>query len=859
MAGKLTWNGIPLLIPDPDGELERWFSQFQRIQDLVAFCSTETAQISSNNAPRSQAGTGITTPNYPDLPPLALNQLIWPTGATRFGYFVGLVPGGADVGTIGSTGSLILSDGDNTTTVSMQVLASRPVVSAASSPPWMIVLVDRRYGWQFRNAGNIITASGFPMLETSGTYDGTPNNDYGADGITYAQVFTAIETAIGTTITKSDVSGFLVPDVLELSSRKYFNVAQILDAVAQSCGLRVWLDFNGTVHAQSSSVSYTSNLDDQTNIVAGGLGIATPKPASIIVNFRRASQYRAYADNDVYPFTITNSSGATGTSLVIESCAYAHWLALPDNYVNPPSNDATLNGLASGVASGLLGWYATPYDVTFAGVKTWTVTGFDNTLVITYAQQLPNEQHGIPLISAMAPLDGERFDINYYRFTTRAQSMPTNFGSYINLSQDPSIRFLRGMQWGKLTADAKQPIDGTTPQAVAVNIWQLDSKFAEHDTGIQIQAFDVSLSIDTLTKGTRVYLWFHEVNRMWVLGRMGDEPDIVRVTGTSSVANMAQKNPMCLWGGNVVSYNLEYPPCSGSQFQPKGSIWIAIINNDGEVTNFLPSGDRYLGSPVGTYAVGDDSRPLYLIRADHHLIRFQLIAPMECGVETAANNAVQLYWTGTEYAISSQVVTVVDPYIADGGMFEGTPQTPYQIGYRGYAEWKPDRRVYEVVFMQRPAQWIRFQIYSGGQILELGSASVRARVLSFWGGKSPDPQNVGILVYQLAGNTTGIFVAPSNAIGLAVYDDYQNRYNIVFVQNKPRFIAGTLATALTEGDATGAVAAQWDSLGFVPLTGNVDLVDKSNIFTGAIGKKFQATYDAATDSYVLTWVECSAA
>lgn len=864
MPGKLTWNGIPLCIPDPDGELERWLAQFQRIDELIAFCGTETAQISSNNAPRSNAGTGITTPNYPDLPPLKINQLVWPTGATRFGYFVGFVPAGlSEVGTLGSTGSLILSDGTSGTTASMQLLAYRPVSSAGTSPLWMIVLVDRRYSWQFKNAGNIITASGYPMLDDDGTYDGTPNNDYGQLQISYAEVFAAIETAIGATIIKSSVSGFLVPDVLELSNRKYFNVAQLLEAVTQSCGLRVWLDFNGSVRAQNSSISYTANFDDLTNIVAGGLsGSATPKPSSVTVNFRRASQYHAYADNDVYPIAIP-SSGAAGVSLVVESCAYANWLSVPDNYVNAPDNAANISSLASNIASGALGWYATPYDATFAGVKPWTPSGFDNLITITYAQQVPNDAANVPAITAMEPQDGERFDIDYYRFTTRAQSMPANFGSYINLSQDPSIRFLRGMQWGKLTEASKQPIDDTTPQPVSVSIWQLDSTFAEHNTGITIQAYDVSLSTDPLPEGARVYLWFHEVNRMWILERMADESAIVRVTGTSAVANSSQKNAVCLWPGNVVTYNTDYPGCSGGQYQPKQDIWLAVINNDGEVVNYLPTGDRYLGKPVGTYAVGDDSRPLYVIRADHRLVRFQLIQPMICGQPSPGGNAVQLYWSDAtdQYALSSQIITVVDPYVDDGGMFEGFPQTSYQLGYRGVAEWKPDRQVYEIVFMQRPAQWIKFFITDDK--LGIETPSVRAQVRSFWGGKNPDPQRLGITVYQQFDATSrGFFFGVLNCAGLAVYNDYANRYEIVYLESLPTFVAGVLTSDLLEGEATFRPTDGWDNKGFLGYvnipTAMRKVLDKSSIFTGATGRKIQATFSARDEAYVLTWVECPA-
>lgn len=854
MPGKLTWNGIPLCVPDPDGELERWLAQFHRIQDIIAFCGTETAQISSNNAPRSQAGTGITTPNYPDLPPLTVNELIWPTGATRFGYFVGLIPGNAPVGALGSTAALILSDGTNEIKASMQLLAYRPISANGDPPLWLIVLVDRRYSWQFINAGNIVTASGYPMLDSDGLYDGTPNNDYGQLQISYEEVFAAMESAIGTSITRDDVSGFLVPDVLELSNRKYFNVAQMLDAVAQSCGLRVWLDFNGTPRAQNAAYSYTRNFNDLTNILAGGLGKPTPQPAGVTINFRRASQYRAYADNDVYPVAIANGQ-SSGGNLVVESCAYAHWLTAPDNYVNAPSNASTISGLANAIAAGVFGWHATPYDATFAGVKPWTMTGWDNFLAITYAAQIQNDREDVPSLTEMTPKDDERFDINYYRFTTRAQSMPANFGSYINLSQDPSIRFLRGLQWGKLAEATKQPINGTTPQPVKVNIWQLDSKFAAHNTGISVQAVDISLSTTTLTQGTTVYLWFHEVNRMWVYERVPEEQAIVRITGTSSVANMSQKNSVCVWPGTTVNYNTDYTACSSGQYEPKQNVWIAVINNDGEVLNYLPNGDRYLGRSVGTYAVNDDSRPLYVIRADHHLVRFQLRVPMLCGQESPANNALKLYWDGTQYTISSQTITVVDPYFQDGAMFAGFAQTPLQVGSRGFAEWQPDRRVYEIVYMQSVAQWIEFQISLDSK-LSLASESALAKVVSFWGGKNPDPANQGIKVYQMPVAPKGEFFAPAGAYGYAVLDTYRNRYQVVFVQTWPYFISGTLIGNISDGVANGNVANQWSPQEFVPVS-RVALLDKSRIFTGSTGAKFQATLSAADEAYIVTWVQCS--
>lgn len=854
--GKLTWNGVSLLVPDPDGELEQWLAQFHRIEDVIAFCATETAAISSNNAPRSHVGTGITTPNYPELGPLKLNQLVWPTGATRFGYFLAAVPSDDnDVGRPGSFGTLILSDGERDATVTMQLLAYRPISKTNLS---LLVLVDKRYSWQYLTPGNIITASGYPMLDKDGTFSGTPNNDYGQLQISYSEVFDALQEVLGA-IDHQSVTGFLVPDPLELSNRKNFNAAQMLDAVAQSCGLRVWLDFDGTIHARNSSLSYTSNFNDTENLIAGGEEPnQTPKPANVIVNFRRASQYRAYADNDIYSQSV--SIGGDGGAITVESCAYAHWYSKRDNYSNAPDNAGTLTGLATNIGTTLGAWYAKTYDATFDGIKTWTITGFDNVLTIDYASQVQNDANDVPLNAAMAPLDGERFDINYYRFTTRVQSMPANFGSYINLSQDPSIRFLRGIQWGKLTEDQKQPIDKTTPQAVEVQIWQLNAKWAEQATSIKIQAYDVSLSTDVLAKGDRVYLWFHEVNRQWNIAKWPEEQAIVRVTGTSNYANLSQKNAVCIWPGSVVTYNTAYPGCSGSQYQPKSDIWLAVINNDGEKINVLPTGDRFLGKPVGTYEISGDSRPLYVIRAEHYLVRFQLTQPMVCGQESPPNNALQLYWNGTEYVLSSQAITVVDPYVAQGAMFEGQPQSSFQLGYRGFAEWRPDRRVYEIVFMQRPAQWIRFKTRPG-QTLSLASPSVQANVVDFWGGKNPDPGSKGIKVYQMPGTAGGVFAAPPTAVGYAVYDDYADQYNIVFIQTWPQFVTGKIAIAVSAGIGAGSVLYAWGPVGFVPITGEtVTILDKTvpKLFVGKVDKQYRGTWSAADNAYILEWVECDA-
>ena len=90
----LTYGGVPLLLPDADGDLTRWLRQNQDLADMVEFGEPSLGQLSPRRGLLNwygyRKGIGQTVANYADPPAPRLNTLYWPTGATRWarGYFL---------------------------------------------------------------------------------------------------------------------------------------------------------------------------------------------------------------------------------------------------------------------------------------------------------------------------------------------------------------------------------------------------------------------------------------------------------------------------------------------------------------------------------------------------------------------------------------------------------------------------------------------------------------------------------------------------------------------------------------------------------------------------------------------------
>lgn len=256
MAGPLTYGGVDLLIPS--AELTAYASTRYTIADLIPF----------RFSPRPD-WTTISWPTPWDSfrnQPVRSNTLYWPTGASRWGmgFFWCAEEDLADVRTVvyGEAGdeynaaTLSMDDGENTAVeTSMWMLPPIPVapqkvtynasdvathglvswlvpVTQADTarerlqdgqPAYLLPLVDARYFWWLK-AGNI---------------------DVTAGTTTWAQVYTAIASALGISITVETVNSAYLKPPAELSNR-YTHLPLLLDAVAHCVGQRFVRKLDGT-------------------------------------------------------------------------------------------------------------------------------------------------------------------------------------------------------------------------------------------------------------------------------------------------------------------------------------------------------------------------------------------------------------------------------------------------------------------------------------------------------------------------------------------------------------------------------------------------------------------------------------
>lgn len=201
----------------------------------------------------------IAWPGFEPEETVRLNTLIWPTGASRWAQFHGIVneeqlkqirtnTGGAP-----GPASLEMSwydDKDQLVdriTPSMYMLAARPLDQLIlggdeadsgfiSHGLYLLSLVDARYFWWYKSTA-VITV-------TEGT-------------TTWSQLFTSLGTAIGAAITVDSVASAYLKPSASLTAQYEFT-PPMLDAVAYNVGQRIVRALDGTVKSQSASSASTA-------------------------------------------------------------------------------------------------------------------------------------------------------------------------------------------------------------------------------------------------------------------------------------------------------------------------------------------------------------------------------------------------------------------------------------------------------------------------------------------------------------------------------------------------------------------------------------------------------------------------
>lgn len=426
----INFAGVDLLLEDPEGAVRAWLDQ--HLSELYAsiFCLDNTAirearfaSIANTGSPVTGTGSsgfpasdtatvrrvGLPVGNYPRPPKPRINSLYWPTGAMRWAHGLFLISkGNLDAVLAACAGEqpevFTLTSGLSGIEASLFALAPRPVSAPGVAPNnrlWLLPLVDVRYFWQFYHVRQYAPTTWASALSSIAGYTTNDNPDLGE----------AVPSAYGR------------PSAMEFV-RDFENAALLVDAVALSVGRRL---VGGPIveefykfkkyKTQSASAAKTvaaANLSTGWDVVAGGdfsneaatLGNA---PGDVVVTYGNAAGDRVggYAEYD-------KPSGANNGGSKVFHCSAAGNPSVPENGKYTTGFE---QALTNQIGTDYYQWLELQYDITYAGIVPWQVSGFDDYV------RWDVSVHG----------KGRR---RRFQCQTRAVSMPPNFG-FESLPIDP--------------------------------------------------------------------------------------------------------------------------------------------------------------------------------------------------------------------------------------------------------------------------------------------------------------------------------------------------------------------------------------------------------------------------------------
>ncbi len=445
---ELSYGGYGLLF-DPRGEVQAFLDKYQPLDNLVADVDRAASLgRASHNLTGDKHNVALPIPNWPDRPPLKINQLYWPTGATRWsiGFFlISDATRKALETSIGTARSFRFYDGIHTELeAELFMLAPRQVTAPASSRVerlWIMPLVDERYWWQFKAIEEL-------ELTTSSTW---------------ATLTTEITDILGS-VTESTVgTPYGIPDP-EQFSRAYENVAVMLDALAWSTGRRVARWHDGTIRvdnpADALTVLQDTNLqgDKKWYRIAGeSFDKGNPAAATVRVTYPRLCDRipvpaKLYKVDKTPTGDFANIKTISDAKHVIHSAAWARTTSRA-NLATTPANDTFLTDLATQLSADFYAWHHYNYDITYQGIKPWKTTGYDDHVLysfgalecdkIRHVGEVQEDGRSVVVTSTAARSLG---------VNVRIVSLPYNCRVMHNLSQDKVNVVLRGIQIGYATA-----------------------------------------------------------------------------------------------------------------------------------------------------------------------------------------------------------------------------------------------------------------------------------------------------------------------------------------------------------------------------------------------------------------------
>jgi len=457
------------------------------LSDFLGADRTNRNESRNSNAPLAP---GVARPNYPPPPPLRINSLYWPTGATRWGRFLGLADTETKdkiVAAVGGVSSapivkdLVLVDESVSPavvlTAKMYLLPPRRLTQvetgngSGTQPPhlWLIPLVDVRYLWQFNNTGALTIAA--------------------AD--TWSSFFNSLGSRLGLTISTGTIAAaYLNPDPYECS-RAYESTAALADAGAHSVGRRMVVNLDGTtVRAMDFAYALTTlnaNIAKNWAQIMGGDFDAGKWATQATVELICPKYVANVQSCGSSKLSGTVGSGYASTVRTIHTtCA-----SMRSTFGGSESNTTDLQALADKIAADLL-LSMKFYDRTFAGLLDWSPCSWDDHIEWTIGRWHPS---GVEMAQ------------------TRVQSSPYNFGVDEMLHQVATRVFPVGNYIAKTNA-AISALSGSTPGSGAISIYETNLSTGDlDDTGIDGLAFNSTAT----ASGSGVWVQLkHDGCRLWL-------------------------------------------------------------------------------------------------------------------------------------------------------------------------------------------------------------------------------------------------------------------------------------------------------------------------------------------------------
>ena len=393
-------------------------------------------------APHAPHRGGFEPPRWPARPPLRLNQLYWPTGASRWSLGAFLL---ADTEAQILIASMAASEGESPTNevylflveddaaavpsrtkqssiytwggFVVQVLDLRPI-SCEGEKLWVLLTTDLRY---FMNRWGCART------------DKAQDYVYGIADVLTNMLDDRIRSS-GVYCGSAPTSTYGWVDWAELGN---YPAMWQLDALAASAGMRVVNNYgwSWSVEAPSDAATVLSTNDPASwPRIAGGVipALFDTDPARFYFDFLQdenvaglPSPYRVVVDEAGTAATSTRDQSDFESGLYGPDRFRIHYIESSASTVDEGGNSLSgfCDSLAEALAARFRDWNDTRYDYTFAGIMPWLPCGYDDFVLFNLGNQAP------PKLSAMADGDGqihlcESFDSMLW---TRAVALPRNF------------------------------------------------------------------------------------------------------------------------------------------------------------------------------------------------------------------------------------------------------------------------------------------------------------------------------------------------------------------------------------------------------------------------------------------------